>query len=242
MDKQIINNLYELWKHIGNLNNRLIETKNYCAVSMENSDWPNRVFDIENNSKIIEEIQKLSKKNKLPEIITLSKPNKLNSNSGYEFIFRQKNMIIDLSKISINLTDKTNIKRVKTENDSVNFAKTASKAFGYQVDHKIILKLVNNSNITRLFIYQENKKCLGCGIIFFDSNNNAGLHMIGTLPKGRGKGIGKNMTAHLLMEAKKDNINNCVLHASLMGKSIYKKLGFEAFGEIETYKILKSKN
>lgn len=239
MNDQIINNLYEFWKHIGNLNNKLIETGNYCAVSMDNSDWPNRVFDIQNDFDIIEEIQILSKENKLPEIITLTKPNKLNSNSDYEFVFGQKNMTLDLNKISITVSDKPNIKRVKTENDSVDFAETASESFGYRVDHKVILNLVNNSNAARLFIYQEGKECLGCGIVFFDSHNNAGLHMIGTLPKGRGKGIGKSMTEKLLKEAKENNMNHCVLHASLMGESIYKKLGFEPYGEIETYKILK---
>ena len=65
--------------------------------------------------------------------------------------------------------------------------------------------------------------------------------MIGTLPKGRGKGIGKSMTERLLIQAKENNANHCVLHASLMGESIYKKLGFEPYGEIETYKILKKR-
>lgn len=239
MNNQIINNLYEFWKHIGDLNNRLIETENYCAVSMDNSDWPNRVFDIQNDFEII---QKLSKENKLPEIITLTKPNKLNSNSDYEFIFGQRNMTLNLNKILINISDKPNIKRVKTENDSIDFAKTASESFGYRVDHKVISNLVSNSNTARLFTYREDEECLGCGIIFFDSHNNAGLHMIGTLTKGRGKGIGKSMTEKLLMEAKKCKMNHCVLHASLMGESIYKKLGFEPYGEIETYKILKDRN
>ena len=57
--------------------------------------------------------------------------------------------------------------------------------------------------------------------VFFNSNNNAGLHMMGVLPNGRGKGIGKSMTERLLIEAKENNMDYCVLHTSLMGKSIY---------------------
>jgi predicted acetyltransferase len=79
---------------------------------------------------------------------------------------------------------------------------------------------------------------LGCGIIFFDSNNNAGLHMIGTISNGRGKGIGTKMTKKLLLEAKANKSEFCVLHASMMGENIYKKLGFNSFGELETYLIL----
>ena len=72
----------------------------------------------------------------------------------------------------------------------------------------------------------------------FDSNNNAGLHMIGTIPNGRGKGIGSKMTESLLCEAKSSKSNNCVLHASQMGENIYKNFGFVPFGELETYLIL----
>jgi predicted acetyltransferase len=60
-------------------------------------------------------------------------------------------------------------------------------------------------------------------------------------PKGRGKGIGKKMTEKLLSEAIENGSKYCVLHASLMGESIYKKLGFIGYGELETYSILKPK-
>ena len=50
------------------------------------------------------------------------------------------------------------------------------------------------------------------------------------------------MTKKLLIEAKENNMNFCVLHASLLGESIYRKLGFESYGEIETYKVLKTRN
>ena len=62
---------------------------------------------------------------------------------------------------------------------------------------------------------------------------------MGLFPKLEAGGIGKSMTEKLLLEAKENNMNYCVLHASLLGESIYKKLGFEVFGEIETYRILK---
>ncbi len=242
MNKQIINNLYEFWREIGRLTNKQTETAYYSAVSMDNSDWPNRIFDLKNSNAIILEILKLSQAEKLPEIITITKPNDLRNNPDFEFLFGQKNMALDLKSITSELSINRNIKRVETEKDAIDFAKTASESFGYRVDFNVIYKIVNDSKSIRLFIYQEKSECLGCGIVFFDSNNNAGLHMIGTLPKGRGKGIGKSMTERLLIEAIENNINFCVLHASLMGESIYRKLGFESYKEIETYKILRKKN
>jgi len=240
MNNQITNNLYELWEQIGNLTNRLSKTENYSTVSMDNSDWPNRIFNLKNNTETLEKILQLSKQGKLPEIITIVIPNNLRSNPNFEFVFRQKNMALDLNSNTTELSASPKIKRVKTKKDAIDFAKTASESFGYKVDINVIYKIVNDSETIRLFIYQEETECIGCGIIFFDSYNNAGLHMIGTLPKGRGKGIGKSITEKLLIEAKKNNTNFCVLHASLMGESIYRNLGFEPYKEIETYKILKN--
>lgn len=242
MNNQILNNLYEFWEHIGELNDRLNSTERYSSVSMDDSDWPNRIFDLKYDGNLIGEIKELSKKNELPEIITITKPNNLYKDTDFEFIFGQKNMAFGMDKFSKPKLLNPNIKRVSTENDAIKFATTASKAFGYIVDKKVVCEIINQSNKIKLFTYQENSESLGCGIIFFDSNDNAGLHMIGTLPKGRGKGIGKNMTEHLLIEAKEGNVKTCVLHASLMGESIYTKLGFKTFGEIETYRILRDKN
>lgn len=239
MNNQIIDNLYEFWKHIGKLNNRWIETEKYSAVSMGSSDWPNRIFDLRYDYGVIEKIKKLSKENELPEIITITKPNGLNSDSDFEFVFGQKNMAFDLDLFSKKSSPNPKIKRVKTEKESIEFANTASESFGYLVDQNVIFEIVKNSKTVRLFTYQEDIECLGCGIVFFDSNNNAGLHMIGTLSKDRGKGVGKSMTEKLLMEAKESNAKICVLHASLMGEPIYTKLGFKPYGEIETYRILK---
>ncbi len=242
MNNQIINNLYEFWEHIGTLTNKLIKTEKYSAVYMDSSDWPNRIFDLQFNYEIVDEIKKLSKSNELPEIITIPKPNDFNNTPDFEFVFGQKNMALDLDLISKNVSTNPNIKRVKTENDSIEFANTASESFGYRVDQNVVFKIATSSESIRLFLYKEDSECLACGIVFFDSNNNAGLHMIGTIPKGRGKGIGKSMTNKLLMEAKENNSNYCVLHASLMGEPIYKQRGFKAYGEIETYRILKNRN
>lgn len=90
-----------------------------------------------------------------------------------------------------------------------------------------------------MFTYNESGMYLKCGMIFFDSNNNGGLHMIGTLREGRWKGIGKIMTEKLMQEPKENNADYCVLHASIMGEPTYSELGFKSFGEIETYRVLK---
>ncbi len=239
MNEQIINNLYEFWSLIGLRLNNLAEADGYKAVSVSGSDWPNRIYSVINKKYTFEKILALSQYGKLPEFITLEKPCDYVNNSALEFMFGQKNMSVDLKTIKSDFLANENIFQVKTEEDSVDFAKTASEAFGYRVDEKLAFEVSRITEKVRMYIYKNDNECLGCGIVYFDTNNNAGLHMIGTVPKGRGKGIGKYMTEMLLSVSKKNGKDFCVLHASLMGEPIYRKLGFEPFGELETYRILK---
>lgn len=239
MNEQIINNLYEFWSLIGFRLNKLTEADGYKAVSVTDSDWPNRIYSVINKRGVFEKILLLSQQEKLPEFVTLSKPNDYGNNSALELMFRQKNMAVDLKTIKSDFPANENIFQVKTEEDSFDFAKTASEAFGYRVDEKVVSVVSRITEKVQMYIYKNDNECLGCGIVYFDTNNNAGLHMIGTVPKGRGKGIGKYMTEMLLSVSKKNGKDFCVLHASLVGEPIYRKLGFEPFGELETYRILK---
>ncbi len=238
MNKKILNNLYEFWSYIGKKTKRLVENDHYKSVSVIDSDWPNRVFSISEGKDILSEIIDLIQDKLLPNIIAVSKPNSLENLSYSKLFLTQRNMAVSLETEGMNLKDDVNIKQVRTKEDALNFAKTASDAFGYKVDGNIIYLLSEDSSKVRLFNYLYNNESLCCGIIFFDSNNNAGLHMIGTISNGRGKGIGTKMTKKLLLEAKANKSELCVLHASMMGENIYNKLGFNSFGEIETYLIL----
>lgn len=241
MDEQIINNLYEFWTQIGAITDKLISTEDYKAVLIDGSDWPNRIFDLRNDIETFTKIEQLSKNGEVPENLTVPKPYNLKENHSLSFIMEQKNMALELELFSGTAAKNPAIKEVKTEKDAIAFAETASQSFGYKVAHEVINRIIKYPNNIRLFVYQENNESLGCGIVFFDSANIAGLHMIGTLPKGRGRGIGKSMTQHLLMEAKENKSKICVLHASRSGEPIYKKFGFKVYGEIETYRILKNK-
>ncbi|MBD0404404.1 GNAT family N-acetyltransferase [Flammeovirga sp. EKP202] len=239
MDNYIINNLYELWEHIGTINNTVITSEDFTAVAVQDSDWPKRVFDLKDHDSALTKVIDLCKKGDIPEVLTVPKSNDLRSHTGLALLMTQQNMALELESFTAEATTPPNIQQVKTEEGAKAFAAIASKSFGYRVDHKVINTIVRQSSTTRLFLYQENQKSLGCGIVFFDAENHAGLHMIGTLPEGRGKGIGKSMTMHLLKEAKGHGSKIAVLHASKMGEPIYTKLGFQKYGEIETYRILK---
>lgn len=238
MNDEILNNLYEFWTYIGEKTNKLIKNENYSSISLINSDYPNRIFSVSPKKEILPEIIDLSQRKLLPNIVTIPKPNGLENNSKVELLFRQTNMALELKMVEATFEMDENIHQVRSREDAFSFAKTASEAFGSRVDGDIIYSISEDSSKIRIFNYAKNGEYLGCGIVFFDSNNNAGFHMIGTIPKGRGQGIGTKITEKLIMESKTNKNEYCVLHASLMGEKVYLKLGFVPFEEIGTYQIL----
>nr|WP_319507607.1 GNAT family N-acetyltransferase [uncultured Methanolobus sp.] len=238
MNNAILNNLYEFWIYIGNKTNRLVEKDTYKAVSVTDSAWPNRVFCISTKKGILSEIIDLAQNGSLPDIVTIPKPNFLGIDSRVKLLFRQTNMALELKVVETSLEYEENIHQVRTKEDAINFAKATSEAFGYIVDADIVYSISEDPYKIRIFNYLENNECIGCGLIFIDSYNNAGLHMIGTIPKGRGQRIGTRITEKLILEAKTNSNKYCFLNASVMGKKIYHKMGFVSYGEIETYQIL----
>lgn len=235
----IINNLYSLWTYLGNINGSLITTNDYKSVSNSNSDWPNRIFSISDSLNSLNKVINLSQQGVLPDKLTGCESQNFEKYSELMLTLVQKNMALNLKSENIRPVIDPNIFQVKSKEDATLFASTASEAFKYRVDADIIHTISMNAPDIKMYIYLKNKVCLACGFVYFDSDNNAGLHMIGTDPTARNLGIGKSMTEKLITEALINNKEYCVLQASIMGEPIYKKLGFIPYGNLETYKILK---
>ena len=238
MNDKIINNLFEFWSYIGLQNNSYKEYQNFKVVSINRSDWPKRVYDVFDSIENYDEIAKLYKTDNFPKIITIHKPNKFLDFTKFELSFTHINMGLNLNFHKNEPFENENIYQVKTKSEAFEFAKIASQAFNYNVNGEVVYNMSKHSQKAKLYVFQENKINYSCGIIFFDSNNVAGFHMIGTIPDGRGRGIGNQITQRLIHEAINNNSKYCVLNVSKMGESIYKKLGFTAFGILENYKIV----
>jgi predicted N-acetyltransferase YhbS len=238
MKNLIVNNIFEFWSHIGSIANKLIQTEDYSVIYMNDSVWPSRIFGLKNDTNTIESIIKLSQNKSLPDKLVIHNSIDLSKNSNIQFLNKHKNMALNLESYTDEPDVCKNITQVETERDSIAIANIVSESFKTVVAPELIPKIFANSKNTRCYVYKENLEYLGCGMIFFDSNNNAGLYLIGTLTKARKRGIGNCMTKHLIMEAKRENKKNCVLFASALGEKIYDRLGFKTFGYIDIYRIL----
>lgn len=65
----------------------------------------------------------------------------------------------------------------------------------------------------------------------------AGLYFISTVPQARGRGIGSAMTLAPLLDARDRGYRVGILQATEMGSSLYRRLGFKAYGDFSFYYI-----
>lgn len=63
------------------------------------------------------------------------------------------------------------------------------------------------------------------------------MHLVGTLPEFRGKGLGFAVSHKPLWDAKNNGVEQCVLLASSMGKPIYEKIGFKEYAHYNVYQL-----
>lgn len=62
-----------------------------------------------------------------------------------------------------------------------------------------------------------------------------GLYGIGTLPEARGRGLGRAITLHACLVARQRGYRVATLHATPLGLPVYRRLGFEPYGQMRFY-------
>jgi len=63
----------------------------------------------------------------------------------------------------------------------------------------------------------------------------AGIYCLATVPEARAKGFGGALTLAPLLEARSMGYRICILQSSDMGKSVYRRLGFQEYGRLSNY-------
>lgn len=244
----VINNMFEFWDFVGRQSKTLLTTADFKAILVKGSDWPKRIFNLGMEQqaepsvfgKLADEIQA----GNLPNMITFTESlaeryQEPLAAAGFSPRMKQLGMMIDLPDTVFNEESPSAIhfEEVENEDQAALFAVIAAQSFNYQVGPEVVASLVNRKDKVRLFVAFHENQAAACGLIFYDAQGYAGLHMIGTLPEARGKGLAKKLTTHLLQACIHDGKKLCVLHASQAGEYVYVKLGFTAVKEMITYHV-----
>ena len=77
-------------------------------------------------------------------------------------------------------------------------------------------------------------KPVACSSMFLGAGV-AGIYNVGTIPDKRGQGIGAALTWEPLCNARKMGYRIGVLHSSLMGFNVYRRIGFKEYCKLRTY-------
>jgi len=234
-----INNLTEFWKTVGTpfLSYHKNDIFEYCKI--ENSGWPNKLW-----------LRNDISKNNLPDIIKT-----MQTNSGlvlpYWNIFETKSYEIleaygfslktEQVAMALKLDQKfilehhLNFKKIDNEQDVKIWSELYPNAFGYIISKEI---LIHNHNDVLFYLVSNEDQPIGT-FMLFQTGNTIGIHGVGVIPEMRRKGFAEEIMKFALNLAIDLKAEYALLQASVMGKAIYTRLGFEDLFVIKNY-ILKT--
>lgn len=240
MNNYIIHHLFEFWEYIGLQGDFFTNESGFKYSHPSNMSWPSKVFGIDSERLDFERLKLKMKAGFLPNSLGIAEnelTEKLLLTHNFEKTSVVKGMYLNLSSKHKPIDNFSTIQQVDTELKAIKFAEVASRSFGYKIHSKTIISLLNSDSKIRLYLGSHNSSSVSCGIIFLDENKVSGIHMVGTIPEYRGRGLGKIMTTKLICEAFSNRSNTVVLVASESGERIYSKMGFKVDGTLSSYSI-----
>ncbi len=88
-----------------------------------------------------------------------------------------------------------------------------------------------DSSATHVLVYQD-ARCIGTGRLVNLSAKQSQIGRMAVLAKFRGKGIGKQILQKLVDLAASQGVQGIILHSQVSAIPFYKKLGFQAQGDV----------
>jgi ribosomal protein S18 acetylase RimI-like enzyme len=129
----------------------------------------------------------------------------------------------------VNYTSQKIIKLTSEESATI-WATSCGLAFGYEIDHNVIQKLLNDPKASVLS-YIINDQIVATAISY-KSGDTLGIHQLGTVPGFRKMGVAAALMEHLIIQAQYDDIDYVSLQASKAGLHLYEKMGFQELTKI----------
>jgi hypothetical protein len=215
-------------------------------ILSKNEAWPSLIFradfsglEIENE---VRSIKKLIKDKRMPRYWTVSPSTnpkdliKYLEMNGFKKFYVQIGMAMNLDELKFAAKNPNlEIRIVKDKLDIKNWCKNVAEVFNIKVDCELI-EFLNFQNNPKFYLGVFNNQVVSTLMLSY-SVETAGLHSVTTLPKYRRMGFSLSMSNKALLDAKKKGCKIGVLQASLMGRKVYEKLGFEKYCIINSYNL-----
>ena len=235
------NNLKSLWKAMGRVSGKYVESDAFSYCVVPDSDWPNRVWLTEEVSDLsIKAVSKIMRDSNIPMTLSHWSDFKNNSSDLYEcYGFTKKSEQIGMSLIlkqKFSHPNRIRLERVINKEQVSIWESLYPQSFGYKIPLDRLLK--NRENFLFFIIYSD-IRAIGT-VSTLSTENNIGIHGLGIIPDYRKRGFAEEVMAYLLNKAIEDGKKLALLQSSEMGVNIYLKLGFSKDFLMENY-ILNTK-
>ena len=236
MKSKAIAHQFEFWRYLGQAGDFFHQNEGYSIISAKDFSWPSKIFQL--TAPNVELLKQSIQSEEIPKSIAIEDGGSFEQEleqTGFQKSSVVNGMTLPITRFT-SFSISKNIDRVRNHKEIKVFAQIASEAFGYTIYPSTLFPLIKENRV-QLFMGKYKSNYVSCGMLFLDLNNDSGLHMIGARKDFRGLGFGKAMTEHLLHHAIKNKSKEIHLVASKLGLPIYKKLGFQHRGYLNSYII-----
>jgi GNAT superfamily N-acetyltransferase len=158
---------------------------------------------------------------------------------GFTYAEEYPAMVIDLTKVKLNVIGDLEVKQVKTKEDAQLFTNLFQEIYEMpdppknDMFHTILASGFDQDLVN--YLGYENGKPVSISSIYYQGGV-AGIFNVGTKKEHSRKGYGTAITAFPLNEAKNKGYHYGVLQSSEQGEKVYERMGFATLCRVRTYK------
>lgn len=234
-----IHNLTAIWQRVNEQAGVHTAGSAFDFGVLTYSEWPNRLwFHHEPTLGSVHAAKRIAQsapvKLVLPywDIYTQSHC-KLLESQGFECLFEQVGMVMDLKK-TVSVDQDIRMKAVDTQSDARLWEALFQQAFGYSIHHSLLL--LQLKGIQFFIAYQEDSP-IGTVVLSHENEEVIGVHSMGIVPAMRRKGFAEQLMHKILQQSVAKGFGYATLQASSLGKGLYLKLGFEEQFTLKNYSL-----
>lgn len=234
-----IQNLTSLWLLAGKAFNAAQIVSKFEIVNISFSEWPNRIWSLEQITSDKKDIVKQIMQKNNPAMTFSVFQDLSEENHADDYGLKMKNLqvgiTLPLKDYNLSQID-SRIELVLVDNQecATLWSNLFQQSFGYTISDKIVMKIKDQVEFYNL---KYNNLFVGT-VAIYRLDNSIGIHSLGIIPQFRNKGFAEESMKVILAKAKKDNLNYAHLQSSFMGINIYKKLGFKEIFNVYNYILI----
>lgn len=241
-------NIEQLFSLIGSFpNQQFVQTNHFDFIKTKDSAWPNQLINLRvaNNEidSVLDLMENDSEDGKIPDILMLNPSAKVDAitdklrERGYKSgAWYAMTHTLEHLFIQPTIPDFRVIQVQEKEDFREWMLIVKDELMGnIPLNAEVFNRLLENKNCYFFLGFEKNEPVATS--FLFVNENNAGIYLVSTKKSHRKKGFGYELTNQCLLKAGELECTLVEIQATELGRSVYRKLGFEEHGLIDVFRI-----